>query len=98
MDLEAVSKKDSAKSVEKYLQLPIRDIILDKLQTVDISRMVGSRAELRFIKLMLVSSPSLEIMSLRYSSTTIDEEVRSRISRELFQFNRCASTTVELIM
>lgn len=96
LDLEAASK-DSVKSVEMYLQLPIRDMILDKLQTVDITGMVGSRAELRFIKLMLVSSPSLEIMSLGYSSS-IDESVRSRISRELLQFNRCASTTVELIM
>ncbi|KAL8155245.1 F-box/FBD/LRR-repeat protein At1g13570-like isoform X2 [Apium graveolens] len=96
LDSEAVSK-NSGKSVEKYLQLPIRDMLLDKLQTVDISGMVGSTAELRFIKLMLVSSPSLEIMSLGFSSAT-DEEVRSRISRELFQFNRCASTTVELIM
>lgn len=94
--MEAASK-DSVKSVERYLQLPIRDMILEKLETVDITGMVGSRAELRFIKLMLVSSPSLEIMSLGYSST-IDENARSRISRELLQFNRCASTTVELIM
>ncbi|WOH14559.1 hypothetical protein DCAR_0934079 [Daucus carota subsp. sativus] len=96
LDLGAVSK-DSVKSVEKYLHLPIKDMILDKLETVGIRDFVGSRAELRFIKLLLVSSPSLQTMRLWYSDDC-KEEARSRISRELLQYNRCASTTVKLIM
>lgn len=41
------------KLVEKCSQMPIKDMILD------IDGVVGSRPELRFIKLMLVSSQSL---------------------------------------
>lgn len=75
--------------VEQYLELPnFNDMILGQLETVEIWGLVGSKAELHFIKLLLATSPSLRWMKLEYDT---DPEEESRISRELLRFPRASS-------
>ncbi|KAL1825512.1 hypothetical protein ACET3Z_012290 [Daucus carota] len=83
--------------VEEYLQLPdLVDLILDKLETVDILGTVGSRSELHFIKLLLASSPSLIWMKISKSDTIDDPREELRILGEVTQLPR-ASTIAKII-
>ncbi|KAK1374515.1 hypothetical protein POM88_030708 [Heracleum sosnowskyi] len=78
------------------LQSPnFMDMVLDHLKTVKILGLVGSRAELEFIKLLLASSPSLRRIEI-LNTTVNDPKEESRISRVLMQFPR-ASTAAQII-
>lgn len=95
MDL-AASKELMVASVVHFLQFPnFIDMVLDHLKTVKISGMVGLRAELEFIKLLLASSPSLRWIKLLNTAVS-DPREESRISRVLLQFPR-ASTAAQII-
>ncbi|KAK1374525.1 F-box domain-containing protein [Heracleum sosnowskyi] len=90
------SSEHMVSSVVQYLQSPtLVEMIFDKLQTVKIHNMVGSRAELQFIKLLLASSPLLRWIKLL--NTTIDDpKEESRILKELMSFPR-ASKAAQII-
>ncbi|WOG94409.1 hypothetical protein DCAR_0313704 [Daucus carota subsp. sativus] len=87
----------TVRGVGEYLQLPdLVDLILDKLETVDILGTVGSRSELHFIKLLLASSPSLIWMKISKSDTIGDPREELRILGEVTQLPR-ASTIAKIV-
>ncbi|KAK1374522.1 hypothetical protein POM88_030715 [Heracleum sosnowskyi] len=90
------SSEHMVSSVVQYLQSPtLVEMIFDQLQTVKIHKMVGSRAELQFIKLLLASTPLLRWIKLL--NTTIDDpKEESRILKELMSFPR-ASKDAQII-
>ncbi|KAK1374519.1 hypothetical protein POM88_030712 [Heracleum sosnowskyi] len=95
MDL-AQRREVMVASVVHCLQSPnFMDMVLDHLKTVKILGMVGSRAELEFIKLLLASSPSLRRIEILNTAVN-DPKEESRISRVLMQFPR-ASTAAQII-
>ncbi|KAK1394854.1 hypothetical protein POM88_013910 [Heracleum sosnowskyi] len=71
------------------------DMILEKLENVEIRGVVGSRAEFQFIKLLLASTPWLRRIKLE-KKNTVDPKEELRISRELLQIPR-ASTSSQII-
>ncbi|KAL1825508.1 hypothetical protein ACET3Z_012286 [Daucus carota] len=78
-------------SIEEYLQFPdLVDLVLDKLETVDILGTVGSGSELHFIKLLLASSPSLVWMKISKGDTIADPREELRILGEVTQLPRAS--------
>lgn len=71
------------------------DVILEKLEIVEIRGVVGSRAEFQFIKLLLASTPCLRRIQIE-KDITVDPKEELRISRELLQIPR-ASTCSQII-
>ncbi|KAL8115779.1 hypothetical protein AgCh_022326 [Apium graveolens] len=71
------------------------DMILEKLEIVEIRGVVGSRAELQLIKLLLACTPRLRRIELE-KDITVDAKEELRISRELLQIPR-ASTSSQII-
>ena len=79
-----------------YLESPdCLDQTLNRLQTVEIKSLEGSRPTLLFIKVLLARSPSLEKLTIHPSSTS-DAHERLNIAVDLMRFPR-ASPKAELI-
>ncbi|XP_042752963.1 F-box/FBD/LRR-repeat protein At1g13570 [Lactuca sativa] len=68
-----------------YLESPNLDCTLDRLQTVEIRYLEGSKPELLFIKLLLAHSPSLQKFNLRPSEAS-DVQKRLDIAVDIMQF------------
>ncbi|THF95201.1 hypothetical protein TEA_023650 [Camellia sinensis var. sinensis] len=80
-----------------YLEAPgCMDLMLNQLQTVNITSINGLRSELLFIKCVLASSPLLEKVIVQYDETVVDAKEGFRISTELMRFGR-ASPKAELV-
>ncbi|CAL5388638.1 unnamed protein product [Camellia sinensis] len=80
-----------------YLEAPgCMDLMLNQLQTVNITSINGLRSELLFIKCVLESSPLLEKVIVQYDETVVDAKEGFRISTELMRFGR-ASPKAELV-
>ncbi|KAL7247376.1 hypothetical protein ACSBR2_002317 [Camellia fascicularis] len=80
-----------------YLEAPgCMDHMLNRLQTVNITWIIGLRSELLFIKCVLASSPLLEKVIVQYDETVVDAKEGFRISTELMRFGR-ASPKAELV-
>ncbi|KAK1358084.1 hypothetical protein POM88_051340 [Heracleum sosnowskyi] len=74
---------------EQYLESPdCADVTLNQLREVSMRNILGSRAELLLIKLLLASSPSLRRMELKYNTKVDDSREFVRIKEELLQFPR----------
>ncbi|KAL7617371.1 hypothetical protein Lser_V15G03052 [Lactuca serriola] len=65
------------------------DCILNRLQTVKIECLEGSKPELLFIKLLLAHSPSLQNFSITPSEKT-DAQKRFDIAKDVMQFPRAS--------
>ncbi|XP_022028307.1 F-box/FBD/LRR-repeat protein At1g13570 [Helianthus annuus] len=71
------------------------DQTLNRLRTVQLSHLQGSKPELLFIKLLLAHSPSLEKFTIQ-SDGTWDANKRFNITKDVMRFPR-ASSKAELI-
>ncbi|KAK1394867.1 hypothetical protein POM88_013923 [Heracleum sosnowskyi] len=70
---------------EQYLESPdCRDIILDQLKIVEIRDVMGSKAELLFIKLVLAIAPSLRRMTIFPNSNMTESKEEIKIFNQLF--------------
>ncbi|CAH1441155.1 unnamed protein product [Lactuca virosa] len=65
------------------------DCTLDQLQTVEMTRLEGSKAELLFIKLLLAHSPSLDKLTITPSQKT-DAQKRFDIAKDVMWFPRAS--------
>ncbi|KAK1370880.1 hypothetical protein POM88_036972 [Heracleum sosnowskyi] len=68
------------------------DMKLEQLEYIEIQGMVGSRTEFQFIKLLLASAPSLQLIKLVKNRTVDDPNKELRILQELLQFPRVSPT------
>ncbi|KAK1358073.1 hypothetical protein POM88_051329 [Heracleum sosnowskyi] len=76
-------------TAEQYLESPdCADVTLNQLRKVSMQNILGSRAELLLIKLLLASSPSLRRMELKHSTKVDDSREYLRIEGESLQFPR----------
>ncbi|KAJ0792902.1 putative FBD domain, leucine-rich repeat domain superfamily [Helianthus annuus] len=71
------------------------DQTLNRLRSVQLSHLQGSKPELLFIKLLLAHSPSLEKFTIQ-SDGTLDANKRFNIAKDVMRFPR-ASSKAELI-
>lgn len=75
--------------IESHLESQSRkDAVLDNLTTVQISGLVGLRAELLFSKILLASSPSLEDMFLSFRTDVSYPNEILRIKQEFSKLPR----------
>ena len=75
---------DSA--IERHLEaLDWEDVVLDKLQIVQILGVIGVRSELQFLKILLTSSPSLQEISVFCSTAISNPNEKLRIKQEFLQ-------------
>nr|KAJ0226727.1 hypothetical protein LSAT_V11C100032370 [Lactuca sativa] len=65
-------------------------LTLDRLQTVEIRYLEGSKVELLFIKLLLAHSPSLQKFTIRPSEAS-DIQKRLDIAMDIMQFPRAST-------
>lgn len=68
------------------------DMKLEQLEYIEIQGMVGSRTEFQFVKLLLASAPSLQLIKLVKNRTVDDPNKELRILQELLQFPRVSPT------
>ena len=75
---------DSA--IESYLEaLDWEDVVLSKLQIVQIHGVIGVRSELQFSKILLASSPSLKEISVFCNREITSFNEKMRIKQEFLQ-------------
>ncbi|KAL1808647.1 hypothetical protein ACET3Z_025637 [Daucus carota] len=89
LDFNVTSSNHIISIIESHLESQSRkDAVLDNLTTVQISGLVGLRAELLFSKILLASSPSLEDMFLSFRTDVSDPNEILRIKQEFSQLSR----------
>ncbi|CAL5419055.1 unnamed protein product [Camellia sinensis] len=83
-----IMERNDEELVLNRLEAPnCMDRMLDKLQSVKISYVMGLKPELLFIKLLLARSPMLEAIFIQHSAE-VDFEKGFSISKELVRFPR----------
>ena len=82
-----MTRSNSADSaIERYLEeLDREDVVLNKLQIVQIHGVIGVRSELQFSKVLLASSPSLEEISVFCSRAVSNPNEKLRIKQEFLE-------------
>ncbi|XP_022028313.1 uncharacterized protein LOC110929463 [Helianthus annuus] len=74
-----------------YLESPdCLDQTLNRLRTVELSHLQGSKPELLFIKLLLAHSPSLEKFTIQ-ANGALDGNKRFKIAKDVMRFPRASS-------
>ncbi|KAK9049466.1 hypothetical protein SSX86_031565 [Deinandra increscens subsp. villosa] len=94
--MESKSMHYDVETTSNHLESPdCLDQTLNRLQTVHISHLQGSRPELLFIKLLLANSPSLEKFTIEFNAAS-DANKWSNIAKDVMQYPR-ASSKAELV-
>ncbi|KAL1810530.1 hypothetical protein ACET3Z_027520 [Daucus carota] len=76
----------------------LKDTSLCQLHTVDILGVTASNYVFHLVKLLLASSPSLEVMTLHCSGEVTDPGERLKIKQELQRFPNCSSGAKLLLL
>ncbi|MFS7906562.1 putative FBD domain-containing protein [Helianthus anomalus] len=93
---ESELRHHGVEATSNHLESPdCLDQIMNRLRTVELSPLQGSKPELLFIKLLLAHSPSLEKFTIQ-SDGTLDANKRFNIAKDVTRFPR-ASSKAELI-
>ena len=71
------------------------DCSFRNLQTVRINELVGTKAELKMIEILLRHSPVLQVLSIQVESK-LDKDAKLELSKELMRFCR-ASPTAQIL-
>ncbi|KAM0052504.1 putative FBD domain-containing protein [Helianthus debilis subsp. tardiflorus] len=88
--------RHGVEAASNHLESPdCLDHTLNRLRTVELSPLQGSKPELLFIKLLLAHSPSLEKFTIQ-SDGTLDANKRFNIAKDVMRFPG-ASSKAELI-
>ncbi|KAL1808649.1 hypothetical protein ACET3Z_025639 [Daucus carota] len=86
LDFEVTRSNSADSAIERYLEeLDREDVVLNKLQIVQIHGVIGVRSELQFSKVLLASSPSLEEISVFCSRAVSNPNEKLRIKQEFLE-------------
>nr|XP_017218150.1 PREDICTED: F-box/FBD/LRR-repeat protein At1g13570-like [Daucus carota subsp. sativus] len=86
LDFKVTRSNSVDSAIERHLEaLDWEDVVLDKLQIVQILGVIGVRSELQFLKILLTSSPSLQEISVFCSTAISNPNEKLRIKQEFLQ-------------
>ncbi|KAL1808650.1 hypothetical protein ACET3Z_025640 [Daucus carota] len=86
LDFKETRSNSVDSAIESYLEaLDWEDVVLSKLQIVQIHGVIGVRSELQFSKILLASSPSLKEISVFCSRAITSFNEKMRIKQEFLQ-------------